>query len=77
MENNRISLERVKKFNLKEKKMTKEQAIKLSESEFWKKMTFRQIAEFQLFEPLLCVPFEIFHEAMEKTLNRPIFTHEL
>lgn len=31
---------------------------------------------FQLFEPLLCMPFDIFHEAVEKTLNRSVFTHE-
>jgi len=56
--------------------MKKETAIKLSESNFWENMSFRDIAIFQLFEPLLCMPFEIFHEAIEKTLNRPVFTHE-
>lgn len=57
--------------------LTQEQAIALAESEFWKTMTFREIAEFQMSEPRLCVPFSIFHEALEKTLGRPVFTHEL
>jgi hypothetical protein len=56
--------------------MKKEQAIALSKSEFWKGMTHRQIAEFQMSEPLLCMPFNVFHEAVEKTLGRPVFTHE-
>lgn len=56
--------------------VTKEQAIALAKSEFWKGMAHRQIAEFQLNEELLCMPFEVFHEAMEKTLGRPVFTHE-
>lgn len=56
--------------------MTKEQAIALAESGFWKTMTHREIATFQLFEPLLCMPFEVFHEAIEKTLGRPVWTHE-
>jgi len=57
--------------------MTKEEAITLGETKFWEKMTPREIAMFQLFEPLLCMPFEVFHEALEKTLGRPVFTHEL
>jgi hypothetical protein len=56
--------------------MTKEQAIALAESEFWKEMSYRERATFQLFEELLCMPFEVFHEAVEKTLGRPVFSHE-
>ena len=39
-------------------------------------MTYRQIAEFQLEQDKLCMPFDVFHEAIEKTLGRPVFTHE-
>jgi len=46
------------------------------ESEIWKDMTLEQIAEFQLFQDRLCVPFDKFQEAMEKLLNRPVWTHE-
>lgn len=56
--------------------LTKEQAITLWESKFWETMSYREKATFQLFEPLLCMPFGIFHEAIEKTLGRPVFTHE-
>lgn len=56
--------------------MTKEQAIALYESKFWEPLTYRERATFQLFEELLCMPFGVFHEAMEKTLGRPVFTHE-
>ena len=56
--------------------MTKEKAIELAESKFWEKMSHREIAEFQIMEEKLCMPFAIFHEAIEKTLSRPVFTHE-
>lgn len=56
--------------------MTREQAIALSESKFWEGMSHREIAEFQIMEERLCMPFSVFHEAVEKTLGRPVFTHE-
>lgn len=56
--------------------MTREQAIKLAESKFWENMELKDIAKFQLFEEKLCMPFGVFHNAIEKTLDRPVFTHE-
>jgi hypothetical protein len=56
--------------------MTKDEAIKLYASKFWETMTYEERAKFQMFEPLLCMPFNIFHEAIEKTLGRPVWTHE-
>lgn len=56
--------------------MTKEKAIALAESKFWEGMTHKQIAEFQMCEEKLCMPFPVFHEAVEKTLGRPVYTHE-
>lgn len=56
--------------------MTKEEAIKLHDSGFWKDMSYEERAKFQLFEPLLCMPFGVFHEAVEKALGRPVYTHE-
>jgi hypothetical protein len=56
--------------------MTKENAIALAESKFWEGMTHRKIAEFQMCEEKLCMPFSVFHEAVEETLGRPVFTHE-
>lgn len=56
--------------------ITKEQAIELAESGWWKDMDARDVATVQLFEPLLCMPFDEFHSAVEKALGRPVFTHE-
>ena len=56
--------------------MELEEAVALYDSEFWKDMTYRERATFQLFEERLCMPFDVFHEAIEKTLGRPVFTHE-
>ena len=56
--------------------MNQEEAIKLSESEWWKNSTNEEIAEFQLKEERLCLPFEILHKAVETWLGRPVFTHE-
>lgn len=56
--------------------MKKEEAIALYESGFWETMSFKERAMFQMFEERLCMPFEVFHEAVEKTLDRPVFTHE-
>lgn len=58
------------------KQMTEEQAIEFAESGAWKDMSLRQRAEFQMLQHLLCMPFDIFHEAVEKTLGRPVYTHE-
>ena len=56
--------------------MTKEEAIALYKTEFWSSMTAEEIATFQLFEEKLCLPLDVFHEALEKTLGRPVWTHE-
>ncbi len=57
-------------------KLTKEQAIILYNSGWWKEKTPEEIVKFQLFEPRLCMPFSEFHKAIEIVLNRPVFTHE-
>ena len=56
--------------------MTKDEAVALYDSGFWKQMTHEEIAKFQLMEDLLCMPFDVFHEAIEKALGRPVWTHE-
>lgn len=56
--------------------MTKEKAIGLFDSKFWEEMTQRQIAEFQISEERLCMPFDVFQKAVENTLGRPVWTHE-
>ncbi|MBR4757397.1 MAG: hypothetical protein IK084_01175 [Bacteroidaceae bacterium] len=56
--------------------LTEKQAIAFHDSEVWKDWTSRQIAEFQLEQDRLCIPFDVFHKAMEETLGRPVWTHE-
>ena len=57
--------------------MTTEEAIALYNTGFWEHLTNEEIAKFQLVEDCLCMPFGVFHAAIEKTLGRPIYKHEL
>lgn len=59
-----------------EKQMTEEQAVEFYKSGAWESLNLRQRAVFQIQQQLLCMPFEKFHEAVEKTLGRPVYTHE-
>jgi hypothetical protein len=54
----------------------KEKAIQLYNTNWWEGLSYEEIAEFQLFTSELCCPFDVFHEAVEKSLGRPVFTHE-
>jgi len=54
----------------------KENAIELGHSNWWKHLSYREIAGVQLFITELCCPFDVFHEAVEKSLGRPVHTHE-
>jgi len=56
--------------------LTSEEAIALAETKFWEKMTPREIATFQAHEEKLCMPFDVFHKAIEEALGRPVWTHE-
>ena len=56
--------------------MTEQEAIAFAESTAWEPMTHRQRAQLQMTQECLCIPFEVFHEAMEKTLGRGVWTHE-
>jgi hypothetical protein len=57
--------------------MTREEAIKLAKTEWWKYTDAETIVAFQLYEEKLCMPFTDFHKAIEKVLGRPVFSHEL
>lgn len=56
--------------------MTKDEAIAKAETAWWRSASDREIVEFQLYEPLLCMPFSDFHGATERVLGRPVFSHE-
>lgn len=54
----------------------REKAVELANTNWWELCEPREIAEFQLFTVELCCPFSVFHEAIEKALGRPVWTHE-
>lgn len=56
--------------------MTEDEAKALAESGFWEDMSLEDRAIFQLCEDRLCMPFDIFHQAIEAALGRPVWTHE-
>ncbi len=58
------------------KQLTKEQAILFSKSEIWADWSNEEIVKLQLFQDRMCMPFSRFHEAIEKVLDRPVWTHE-
>jgi lysozyme family protein len=60
----------------KMKQFTEEEAIAIYNSNVWKDLDNEEIVKLQLFQNRLCMDFGRFHEAMEKVLDRPIWTHE-
>lgn len=57
--------------------LTKKEAIEKAESGEWKVLTPEARVRMQIYEDFLCMPFNIYHEALEKVLGRPVYTHEL
>ena len=49
---------------------------KYGDNHWWESSDPVEIAMYQIFEPTLLVKFEIFHEGVEKLLDRPVWTHE-
>lgn len=58
------------------KQLGKDEAKKIAKSKIWEKWSDEEIVRFQLFQNRLCMNFSRFHAAVEKVLNRPVFTHE-
>lgn len=56
--------------------LTQQEAIAIHHSKVWERWTAHEIVKIQLFQNHLLVPFSKFHEAIEKVLDRPVFTHE-
>ena len=57
--------------------LTREQAIALYDSGFWEGLAYVERARFQLSEERLCMPFEVFVEAVERALGRRVRVGEL
>ena len=62
--------------NFDTKQLTEQQAIDIYESGVWKEWSLEKRAKFQMSQKCLMMPFGKFHEAVEKTLGRPVWTHE-
>lgn len=58
-------------------RLTKDQAIALYQSSWWVGREPRYVAAFQLAVKLGVMPFDLFHQALESALGRPVWTHEL
>lgn len=56
--------------------LTKEQAIELAQTGWWKGLSAEDILMFQLFEDKLCMDWSDFKQAVEKALGRGVWTHE-
>ncbi|MSU51213.1 MAG: hypothetical protein EXS37_19350 [Opitutus sp.] len=59
-----------------QKSIGRRRAIALVETKWWLVRSPRQIARVQLFTVEQCVPFDVFHRAMEVSLGRPVWIHE-
>lgn len=59
------------------KQLSPQEASALKRTRFWERLTTRQIAEFQLGQDQLCMPLEIYQNALSVELDRGVFTHEL
>lgn len=57
--------------------MTREEAIEFSKTGSWLALSWLERAEMVLREDKLCMPWEVFHAALQDALERPVFTHEI
>lgn len=57
--------------------MSQEEAVKFAATQWWVGKTAAEILDVQLFEDRLVMPFELYHEAVEEVLGRPVQTIEL
>lgn len=59
-----------------DRQITEVEAKEMAETGWWKSMSPRDIVKFQLFQRRLCMDFSDFHQAIEASLKRSVFTHE-
>ena len=58
------------------RQITQKEAIKIYNSKVWKKWSDFKKVKVQLFQNSLLMDFSEFHRAVEKILDRPVYTHE-
>jgi len=56
--------------------LTEEQAKELFKTNFWEKMNYEERTKFQTVQNRVCMPWDVYHEAISKYLDRPVYTHE-
>ena len=56
--------------------MDREEAIEVANTHWWINKTPKEIVEFQLYEDKLCMPYNLYQQAIIKVLGRSVFTHE-
>jgi hypothetical protein len=59
------------------RQFTRDEAIAFGNARAWEAMSFVERARFQMYQELLCMPFDVFHEAISKALGRDVWTPEL
>jgi hypothetical protein len=57
--------------------LTREEAIAFADAKKWQTMSKKEIAKFQMEQRCLCMPFDVFQEAVEHTVGYPVFTHQM
>lgn len=57
--------------------LTWEQAVDCGENQHWQSWSFENRALFQVHQNRLCMPIEVYHEALTKTLGRHVLSHEI
>lgn len=60
-----------------EPQFTEEEAVAFAEERQWERLALRERAELQLSQRRLCMPLDVFHEAIEAALDRPVQTLEI
>ena len=58
------------------KQITKQNAVDIHDSGRWKEWSDEYLVYFQLHQKRLCVPWSVFREAIERVLDRGVWTHE-
>ena len=56
--------------------LTSQQAIAVGNSEIWEQWSEDQIVRFQLFQDVVAIPFDRYHQALQSLLNRPVTVME-
>lgn len=57
--------------------LTQAEAIACCENKHWEKWGMAERALFQACQDRLCMPLDVYKEALRVTLGRPVFSHEI